>query len=79
MRAPDGTWAPVPTYETRTAGDFNCGEEATSFLTDAEGFYLRIAPYQGPATYRARWIKADGKSEYGVTVPVGPPVPPSTD
>jgi hypothetical protein len=79
MRGPDGTWAPIPTYETRTAGDFDCGTEATAFVTDAEGSYLRIAPYQGPATYRARWIKADGKSEYGVTVPVGPPAPPATD
>ena len=69
-RAPDGTWIPVQTYETRPAGDFNCGSNTTSFLTDAEGTYLRAAPYQGPATYRARWIKGNGKSEYGVTITV---------
>jgi hypothetical protein len=70
MRAPDGSWIPVQTYETRPAGDTTCGADTTSFLTDTEGFYLRVTPYQGPATYRARWIKTDGTSEYGVTVPV---------
>jgi hypothetical protein len=70
VRAPDGSWIPVQTYETRPAGDPNCGANSTSFLTDAEGFYLRVAPYQGPATYRTRWIKTDGTSEYGVTIPV---------
>ena len=78
MRGPDRNWIPIQTYETRPAGDLTCGAETTSFLTDSEGFYLRVAPYQGPATYRARWIKADGTSEYGVTVPVGPPEPPPT-
>jgi hypothetical protein len=72
-RAPDGTWIPVQTYETRPAGDLSCGQDTTSFLTDAEGFYQRIAAYQGPATYRSRWIKTDGTSEYGVPVSVGPP------
>ena len=70
MHAPDGTWIPVQTYETRPAGDFNCDSNTTSFLTDAEGTYLRAAPYEGPATYRARWIKGNGKSEYGVTITV---------
>ena len=27
--------------------------------------------------YRARWIKANGESEYGVSVPVGAPEPPT--
>ncbi len=79
MHAPDGTWIPVQTYETRPAGDSSCGTDMTSFLTDTEGFYLRVAAYQGPATYRARWIRTDGTSEYGVTVPVRPPAPPPTD
>ena len=47
----------------------------TTFLTDPEGFYLRLAPYQRPARYRARWIKEDGTSEHGVSVAVGPPQP----
>ena len=70
VKAPDGSWIPMQTYETQPTGDFDCGEGASSFLTDAEGFYQRIAPYQGPATYRARWIKTGGNSEYSVTVPV---------
>jgi len=70
MQGPNDTWIPVQTYETRPAGDPNCGSDTTSFLTDVEGFFLRITPYQGRATYRARWIKADGKSEYGVPIPV---------
>jgi len=70
MQGPNNTWVPVQTYETRPAGDPNCGSDTPTFLTDAKGFFLRITPYQGPATYRARWIKADGKSEYGVTIPV---------
>jgi hypothetical protein len=78
VRAPDGTWVPVQTYETRTAGDYSCGSEATSFLTDTEGFYLRATPYEGPASYRARWIRTDGKDQYGVTIPVGPPEPAGT-
>ena len=79
MRRPDGTWVPTVTYETRPAGDVNCGEETTIFLTDQHGFYLRVAPYQGPATYRARWVRGDGRSDYGVTMRVGPPEPPATD
>jgi hypothetical protein len=78
MRGPDGTWAPLRTYETRSAGDLNCSEETTVFLTDEHGFYLRVAPYQGPAKYRARWIRGDGESDYGVTMRVGPPPPPAT-
>jgi hypothetical protein len=74
MSAPDGTWIPIQTYETRASGDPACDTE-TSFLTDTEGFYLRLAPYQRPAAYRARWIKDDGTAEYGVSVPVGAPVP----
>jgi hypothetical protein len=76
MQAPDGSWIPVRTYETRPAGDLTCGD-TTSFLTDTQGFYLRLAPYQGPTSYRARWIKADGESEYGVPIPVGPPETPT--
>ena len=77
VRAPDGTWVPIQTYETRYSGDYDCGEETASFLTDGHGVYQRIAPYQGPAAYRARWIKADGKSEYGVTMRVRAPGPPT--
>jgi len=79
VKTPDGTWIPLQTYETRPTGDFDCGEGTTSFLTDAQGFYQRIAPYQGRATYRARWIKTGANPEYSVTVPVRSPARPPTD
>jgi hypothetical protein len=78
MRAADGTWIPVQTYETRPAGDVTCGQDITSFLTDSEGFYQRVAAYEGPTSYRSRWIRTDGTIEYGVAVPVGAPAPPPT-
>jgi hypothetical protein len=71
VRGPNDTWVPVHTYETRPAGDLNCGsDDVTTFLTDKEGFYLRVAPYQGPATYRARWVRTGSQSEYGIPIPV---------
>lgn len=73
MRGPDGVWRPVRTYQGRSAGDVSCGGDSTAFLTDAEGFFLRLAPYAGPALYRARWTRNSGNVEYGVTIPVGPP------
>ena len=76
MRGADRTWIPIQTYETRPAGDVTCGSEMTSFLTDSEGFFQRVAPYEGPTFYRARWIKTDGTTEYGVSIRVGPPEPP---
>ena len=79
MRGPDGLWRPIRTYETRSAGDFSCGDEATPFLTDVHGFFLRVAPYAGPASYRARWIKANGAVEYGVPIRVGAPESAPTD
>jgi hypothetical protein len=76
--APNGSWLPVQTYETRANGDSDCATETTTFLTDAQGFYQRVAPYQGPATYRARWIKAGGGVEYSITIPVRSPPPTPT-
>jgi hypothetical protein len=74
IRGADGVWRAVRSLETRPAADTSCGDsETTEFLTDTEGFYLRVAPYEGLASYRARWIKADGRSEYGVPVTVRQP------
>jgi hypothetical protein len=74
IRGADGVWRPVQTVETRATTDSSCGgSQTTEFITDPEGFYLRLAPYVGPAAYRARWIKGDGRSEYGVPIPVGTP------
>jgi hypothetical protein len=70
MRGPDGAWRAIHTYETREAGDVWCDSRSTVFLTDAEGFFLRLAPYVGPGLYRMRWIKPSGYAVYGVTVPV---------
>ena len=72
MRTRGGTWIPIETYETRTAGDPACDTE-TSFLTDLEGFYLRLAPYERPTRYRARWIREDGTAEYAASVAVSRP------
>jgi hypothetical protein len=75
-RGADGIWRPVRSLETRPAADASCGgSDTTEFLTDAEGFYLRVAQYEGLASYRARWIKGDGRSEYGVPVTVRAPSP----
>jgi hypothetical protein len=79
VKGPNDTWLPVHTYETRPASGYTCGEDETVFLTDSEGFYLRVVPYQGRATYRARWIRADGKSEYSIPVRTGDPDAPATD
>jgi hypothetical protein len=75
MRDPSGIWRPIRSLETRTGGDGACGRDTTDFLTDAEGFYLRLAPYRGPATYRMRWIKGNGRSEYGEPIAVDAPRP----
>lgn len=72
MQGPDGVWRPINSLETRASSDGACGKQTEDFLTDTEGFYLRIAAYQGPASYRMRWIKNDGKSEYGTPVTVNP-------
>jgi hypothetical protein len=76
VRGPDGVWRPIRTLETRATGDSSCGDSQTpEFLTDDQGFFLRAAPYQGRFAYRARWIKADGRSEHGVAITVGAPDP----
>ena len=72
MQTPDGSWVRIRTYETRGAGDPACNAES-AFLTDTEGFYLRLTPYQYPTSYRARWIKSDGTTEETVSVRVGHP------
>jgi hypothetical protein len=69
-----GIWRPTGSLEGRRVDD-PCGARNADFATDAEGFYLRLGPYDGPATYRARWIRGNGTSEYGVPVAVGRPRP----
>lgn len=74
-RGEDGAWRQLESLETRSAADETCDTRAGEFLTDASGFYLRAAPYDGQLTYRPRWIRGDGGSEYGVPVSVGEPLP----
>ena len=76
VRGADGAWRPVRTLETSATSDASCGgSQSTEFLTDEEGFFLRVAPYEGQLSYRARWIKADNSSERGVAVPIDKPRP----
>lgn len=71
----DGVWRTVNSLAARPPSDGSCGPETTEFLTDGQGFYLRAVPYEGPLSYRPRWIKDDGHVEYGVPVTVGVPEP----
>jgi hypothetical protein len=74
MRGLDRVWRPIRSVETRATSDTSCGDtQETEFLTDPEGFYVRIAPYDRPAAYRARWIRPSGRVEYAVPVTVRPP------
>ena len=76
VRGKDGVWRSLRTLDTNATSEASCGgAQATEFLTDREGFFLRVAPYEGQLAYRARWIKTDGSSERGVAVPIGKPRP----
>ena len=73
-RGPDGAWRAVSTLESRPGSTPSCSEsDATAFVTDPHGFFLRIAPYEGALRYRARWIRADASSERSVPIRVGEP------
>jgi hypothetical protein len=43
------------------------------FAIDGRGFYLRALPYRGRATYRAVWLRGDGRREASPTSAVTPP------
>lgn len=73
MQDPDGAWREARSYEGRPGGDTSCETEGRSFLTDTAGFYLRVLPWRGERTYRARWLRADGGVEHGFPVTVGDP------
>jgi hypothetical protein len=72
-RGSDGTWRPIQTYETREAGDVWCDSRSTTFFTDVEGVFFRLAPHVGAGQYRMRWIKPNGRVVYGVSIRVGAP------
>ena len=64
--AAGGDWVPL-----QVTGDSCAG--STDFLTDDQGWFLRAAPYTGPASYRLSHQLPDGSWESGVEVPVSAP------
>jgi hypothetical protein len=72
----DGTWHTIPSIPAAPKGDGrNCPTENEQFLTDEDGFYLRVLPYQGVIAYRARWMPRGGGAQYAPPVTVGLPAP----
>ncbi|HYZ30012.1 MAG TPA: hypothetical protein VE570_13200 [Thermoleophilaceae bacterium] len=71
---PDGTWHTIPSMTGTPQPDGrNCPTEDKQFLTDENGFYLRLLPYQGVLAYRARWMRSDGGTDYAPPITVGAP------
>lgn len=72
----DGTWHTIPSYPSAAKPDGrNCPAEDKQFLTDENGFYVRLLPYRGVFSYRARWTRPDGGADYAPPVTVGIPAP----
>jgi hypothetical protein len=72
----DGTWhtiASLPANPNPNGRD--CATTDDEFLTDEDGFYLRLLPYDGVLSYRARWLRPDGGTDYAPPVTVGVPAP----
>ena len=69
----DGVWRAIASLDAREAGE--CREGVAEFRTDVFGFYVRALPYEGALAYRPRWIRPDGRFEYGTPVAVGAPLP----
>src|SRR4051794_7462411 len=73
---PDGTWRTIPSFPAAPHPDGReCPAQDEQFLTDEDGFYLRLVPYQGVVSYRARWLRGDGGADYAPPVTVGLPSP----
>ena len=60
---PDGPWTPVQTVGPK------CDEQAGDFGTEGNGFFTRLAPWQGAGTYRLGWKRGNGY-EYGAEIAV---------
>jgi hypothetical protein len=72
----DGTWKTISSLPAAPNPDGrDCPTEDEQFLTDDDGFYLRLVPYQGALSYRARWMRPDGGTDYAPPVTVGLPAP----
>ena len=55
--------------------DLDVSDGQLVILTDENGFYLRVVPYQGALTYRSRWMRSDGVTDYAPPITVGVPAP----
>jgi hypothetical protein len=75
VQRPDGSWHAIPSIQANPNPSRNCPVQDEQFLTDENGFYLRILPYQGVLTYRARWMRSDGGTDYAPPITVGVPTP----
>jgi hypothetical protein len=64
-RRPKAPWEPLTTSDNSCFG-------ATTFQTDAGGFFLRVAPLLSAGSYRLTWRTPDGRTQVGVGVPVSP-------
>lgn len=68
----DGSWQTIPSAAANPNPDGrDCPTEKAQFLTDEDGFYLRVVPYQGVLSYRSRWMRSDGGVDYAPPVTVG--------
>jgi hypothetical protein len=61
---PTDAWHPV-----EVTGD-RCDSNGPAFITDPSGWFLRAAPYAGPADYRLSRLLPSGSWESGVELPV---------
>jgi len=59
-----GPWVPIA-----VSGE-TCDNGGPAFLTDSAGWFTRVAPYEGPASYRLARLRPDGDWEPGIEVPV---------
>ena len=62
-RQADGAWVPI------AVNGETCNESGPAFLTDSAGWFTRVAPYEGPASYRLARLKGDGSWEAGIEIP----------
>jgi hypothetical protein len=76
VERPDGSWHTIPSFAAAPNPDGRkCPTQDEQFLTDENGFYLRALPYQGVLSYRARWMRSDGGTDYAPAITVGAPSP----
>ncbi|MBA2504927.1 MAG: glycosyltransferase family 39 protein [Thermoleophilaceae bacterium] len=66
-RGADGAWKAVGSLPVGAAAPppGECATSATSFKTDARGYYLRVVPFDESLEYRPRW-RLEGKEVYGL-------------